>query len=208
VWLFEIIRHLSDHSVRKVDQPRYHIAMAHKFLTSYVADSIALFRHYKKMGEGAIAQVNDEHLCTTLDPEMNSIALIVKHMAGNMLSRWTNFLTTDGEKPDRNRDTEFEAPPATRDAILKMWEEGWACVFAALEPLSDADLSREVTIRGEPHSVMQAINRQIAHYSYHVGQIVFLAKHFQSEKWKSLSVPRKGSADFNQRVQRGEASQR
>jgi hypothetical protein len=182
--------------------------MAHKFLTSYLEDSIALFRHYKKMGEGAIAQVNDAHLCTTLDPEMNSIALIVKHMAGNMRSRWTYFLTTDGEKPDRNRDTEFEAPPATRDAILKMWEEGWACVFAALEPLSDADLSREVTIRGEPHSVMQAINRQIAHYSYHVGQIVFLAKHFQSEQWKSLSVPRKGSADFNQRVQRGEASQR
>jgi hypothetical protein len=183
-------------------------AMAHKFLTSYLEDSIALFRHYKKMGEGAIAQVNDAHLCTTLDPEMNSIALIVKHMAGNMRSRWTYFLTTDGEKPDRNRDTEFEAPPATRDAILKMWEEGWACVFAALEPLSDADLSREVTIRGESHSVMQAINRQIAHYSYHVGQIVFLAKHFQSEQWKSLSVPRKGSADFNQRVQRGEASQR
>jgi hypothetical protein len=183
-------------------------AMAHKFLTSYLEDSIALFRHYKKMGEGAIAQVNDAHLCTTLDPEMNSIALIVKHMAGNMRSRWTYFLTTDGEKPDRNRDTEFEAPPATRDAILKMWEEGWACVFAALESLSDADLSREVTIRGEPHSVMQAINRQIAHYSYHVGQIVFLAKHFQSEKWKSLSVPRKGSADFNQRVERGEASQR
>jgi hypothetical protein len=182
--------------------------MAHKFLTSYLEDSIALFRHYKKMGEGAIAQVNDAHLCTTLDPEMNSIALIVKHMAGNMRSRWTYFLTTDGEKPDRNRDAEFEAPPATRDAILKMWEEGWACVFAALEPLSDADLSREVTIRGEPHSVMQAINRQIAHYSYHVGQIVFLAKHFQSERWKSLSVPRKGSADFNQRVQRGEASQR
>jgi hypothetical protein len=183
-------------------------AMAHKFLTSYLEDSIALFRHYKKLGEGAIAQVSDEHLCTVLDPEMNSVALIVKHMAGNMRSRWIDFLTTDGEKPNRDRDTEFEAPPATRQAVLKLWEEGWAHVFAALEPLSDADLTREVTIRNEPHSVMQAINRQIAHYSYHVGQIVFLAKHFQAEKWKSLSVPRKGSADFNARVLRGEASQR
>ncbi len=183
-------------------------AMAHRFLTSYLEDSIALFRHYKKLGEGAIAQLSDEHLCTTLDPEMNSIALIVKHMAGNMRSRWIDFLTSDGEKPDRNRDTEFEAPPATREAILKMWEEGWAHVFAALEPLSEADLAREVTIRSEPHSVMQAINRQIAHYSYHIGQIVFLAKHFQAEKWKSLSVPRKASADFNARVLRGEASQR
>jgi|SRR5664280_1317442 len=183
-------------------------AMAHKFLTSYLEDSIALFRHYKKLGEGAIAQVSDEHLCTVLDPEMNSVALIVKHMAGNMRSRWTDFLTSDGEKPNRNRDTEFEAPPANREAVLKLWEEGWAHVFAALEPLSDADLTRKVTIRNEPHSVMQAINRQIAHYSYHVGQIVFLAKHFQAEKWKSLSVPRKGSADFNARVFRGEASQR
>jgi hypothetical protein len=183
-------------------------AMAHKFLTSYLEDSIALFRHYKKLGEGAIAQVSDEHLCTVLDPEMNSVALIVKHMAGNMRSRWTDFLTSDGEKPNRNRDTEFEAPPATREAVLKLWEEGWAHVFAALEPLSDADLTRKVTIRNEPHSVMQAINRQIAHYSYHVGQIVFLAKHFHAEKWKSLSVPRKGSADFNARVFRGEASQR
>ena len=183
-------------------------AMAHKFLTSYLEDSIALFRHYKKLGEGAIAQVSDEHLCTVLDPEMNSVALIVKHMAGNMRSRWIDFLTTDGEKPNRDRDTEFEAPPATREAVLKLWEEGWAHVFAALEPLSDADLTREVTIRNEPHSVMQAINRQIAHYSYHVGQIVFLAKHFQAEKRKSLSVPRKGSADFNARVLRGEASQR
>ena len=183
-------------------------AMAHKFLTSYVEDSIALFRHYKRLGDGAIAQVADEHLGTTLDPEMNSIALVVKHMSGNMRSRWINFLTTDGEKPDRNRDTEFEAPPSGREEIVTLWEQGWEYLFAALEPLSDADLTRQVTIRGEPHSVMQAINRQIAHYSYHVGQIVFLAKHFQAERWKSLTVPRKGSADFNERVRRGEASQR
>lgn len=177
-------------------------------MTSYVQDSIALFRHYKKLGEGAIAQVADEQLTATLDPEMNSIALIVKHMAGNMRSRWVNFLTSDGEKPDRNRDGEFEDAPNSRESVMKLWEQGWGYVFAALEPLSDADLTREVTIRGEPHSVMQAINRQIAHYSYHVGQIVFLAKHLQAEKWKSLSVPRKGSAEFNERVRRGEASQR
>jgi Protein of unknown function (DUF1572) len=182
--------------------------MAHRFMTSYLEDSIALFRHYKRLGEDAIAQVSDEHLCTVLDPEMNSLALIVKHMAGNMCSRWTNFLTTDGEKADRNRDSEFEAPPETREGLMMLWQQGWGCVFAALEPLTDADLAREVTIRGEPHSVMQAINRQIAHYSYHVGQIVFLAKHFQSEKWKSLTVPRKGSAEFNERVRKGEASQR
>lgn len=125
-----------------------------------------------------------------------------------MRSRWTNFFTTDGEKPDRNRDSEFEAPPETREQLMNLWEQGWRYLFAALEPLTDADLTREVTIRGEPHSVMQAINRQVAHYSYHVGQMVFLAKHFQSEKWKSLTIPRKGSAEFNERVRKEEASQR
>jgi len=182
--------------------------MAHELTKSYLQDSIALFRYYKKLGESAIAQVSDEHLTATLDPEMNSIALIVKHMAGNMRSRWTDFLTTDGEKPDRNRDGEFEAPPHTREEITAMWEKGWQALFSALEPLTEADLTRTVMIRHEPHSVMQAINRQIAHYSYHVGQIVFLAKHLQSENWKSLSVPRNRSNDFNEKVKRGEASQR
>lgn len=184
------------------------VGMAHQFSTSYLEDSIALLRYYKKLAEGAFAQVADEQLTVQLDPEMNSIALIVKHMAGNMRSRWTDFLTSDGEKPDRNRDSEFEAAPKTRAEIMELWQRGWALVFQALEPLQDGDLRREVKIRTEPHSVMQAINRQIAHYSYHVGQIVFLAKHFQSEKWKSLTVPRKGSADFNARVAKGEASQR
>jgi len=182
--------------------------MAHKFSTSYIEDSLSLFRYYKKLGEGAIEQVSDEQLFASLDPEMNSIAIIVKHIAGNMRSRWTDFLTSDGEKPDRNRDTEFEQPPATRAELLKLWNDGWDRVFAALEPLSDSDLERTVTIRGEPHSVMQAINRQIAHYSYHVGQTVFLAKHLNATGWKSLSVPRNKSADFNQRVRAGEASQR
>jgi hypothetical protein len=152
--------------------------------------------------------VTAEQLFATLDGEANSIAIIVKHISGNMRSRWTGFLTTDGEKPTRNRDSEFEEPPATRAALLAIWEEGWACFFSALQPLTDADLTRTVTIRGEAHSVMQAINRQLAHYPHHIGQIVLLAKHFCCDSWQTLSVPRKGSAEFNRRVAAGEASQR
>ena len=158
-----------------------------------------------------MAQCPDEGLFTKLDAESNSIALIVKHMAGNMRSRWTDFLTTDGEKPDRNRDTEFEDPPTTRAALLELWERGWKYVFDALQPLTDADLGRRVTIRTEPHSVMQAIHRQIAHYAHHVGQIVFLAKHLTAKatgKWDSLSVPRGKSAEINAKVASGEVSQR
>jgi len=129
-------------------------------------------------------------------------------MAGNMRSRWTDFLTSDGEKSTRNRDSEFEQPPATRADLLALWESGWTCLFAALEPLTEADLDRTVTIRGEAHSVMQAINRQLAHYPHHIGQIVLLAKHFARDQWQSLSVPRRGSAEFNRRVAAGEASQR
>lgn len=153
-------------------------------------------------------QVSDDQLQAVLDNEMNSIAVIIKHMVGNMRSRWTDFLSSDGEKPNRNRDCEFIEPPATRQQLLSLWEEGWQCVFSALEPLTDEDLTRQVTIRGEAHSVMQAINRQIAHYSYHCGQIVLLAKHFNHEKWRSLSVPRNRSGEYNQRVLAGEASQR
>jgi uncharacterized damage-inducible protein DinB len=182
--------------------------MALQFTTSYLDDVRPLFIHYKKAGEAAIAQAADADLTATLDPEMNSIAQIVKHMAGNMRSRWTGFPEADGEKPDRHRDTEFEAPPATRAELIAMWDAGWACMFAALDPLTDADLSRDTFIRGERHSVLQAINRQIAHYSYHVGQIVFLAKHLQSAKWTSLSVPRGGSAGFNADVAAGRKSQR
>jgi hypothetical protein len=182
--------------------------MAHKFSTSYVEDSLSLFHYYKKVAEGAMQQVSDEQLCTALDDEMNTIAVVVKHMAGNMRSRWTDFLTSDGEKADRNRDGEFVAPPITRDDLMRVWNEGWDKLFQALEPLTDSDLGRQVFIRGEPHSVMQAINRQIAHYSYHCGQIVFLAKHFEGSRWKSLSVPRNKSGEFNRRVLAGEASQR
>jgi hypothetical protein len=182
--------------------------MALEFTTSYLKDSLDLFRYYKKLAERAMEQVSDEQLFAALDGESNSIAIVVKHMAGNMRSRWTDFLTTDGEKPDRNRDSEFFAPPETRAALLALWEDGWKRVFDALEPLTDADLGRTVLIRGEAHSVMQAINRQIAHYANHVGQIVLLGKHYAGERWTSLSVPRTRSAEFNQRVSAGEASQR
>lgn len=182
--------------------------MAHEFSTSYLQDSLSLFRYYKKLTERAMEQVTDEQLFAALDGEMNCIAIIVKHLTGNMRSRWIDFLDSDGEKPDRKRDTEFENPPATRAELMKLWEQGWSCVFSALEPLSDADIDRTVMIRGEPHSVMQAINRQIAHYSYHCGQIVFLAKHLQSSKWKPLTVPRGKSEDFNQKVAAKELSQR
>jgi hypothetical protein len=182
--------------------------MALVFTTSYLEDSLALFAYYKKLAERAMAQVADEQLFTAIDPEANSIGIVVKHMAGNMRSRWTDFLSSDGEKPDRNRDQEFETPPATRAALLALWESGWACLFSALQPLTDADLARTVTIRGEKHSVMQAINRQLAHYPHHIGQIVLLAKHFAGDRWQSLSIPRRGSADFNARVAAGQASQR
>jgi hypothetical protein len=182
--------------------------MALKFTTSYPEDSLTLFRYYKKLAERAMEQVADEQLLTVLDGEANSIAIIVKHMAGNMRSRWMDFLTSDGEKPDRNRESEFEDPPATREALTKLWEQGWNYVFTAIEPLGQADMDRTITIRGEAHSVMQAINRQLGHYAYHCGQIVFLAKHLQHEGWKSLTIPRGKSADFNRRVGAGEASQR
>jgi hypothetical protein len=182
--------------------------MALKFTTSYIEDALAIFRQYKLLGERAISQVGDDQLFAALDDESNSIAIIVKHITGNMRSRWTDFLTTDGEKPSRDRDSEFVDPPRTREALLRDWEEGWACVFQAIEPLTDADLARTVTIRGEAHSVMQAINRQLAHYPMHVGQIIMLAKHYAGSKWQSLSVPRKGSAEYNRKVAAGEASQR
>ncbi|HXJ04731.1 MAG TPA: DUF1572 domain-containing protein [Candidatus Acidoferrum sp.] len=185
--------------------------MPHQLSTSYLQDSIGLFHYYKKLSERAMAQCPDDCLFVALDAESNSIAILVKHMSGNMRSRWRDFLTTDGEKPDRRRDTEFETPPTTRAELLELWERGWKYVFDALEPLTEADLARTVTIRTEPHSVMQAINRQIAHYAHHVGQILFLAKHLtftKTGRWESLSVPRGESADFSARVAAGEKSQR
>jgi Protein of unknown function (DUF1572) len=182
--------------------------MALKFTTSYVEDALAIFRQYKLLGERAMLQVSDAQLFASLDDESNSIAIIVKHITGNMRSRWTDFLTTDGEKPSRNRDGEFVDPTATREALIRDWEDGWACVFGAIEPLTDADLARTVTIRGEAHSVMQAINRQLSHYAMHVGQIILLAKHYAGERWQTLSVARNRSAEFNRKVVAGESSQR
>ena len=182
--------------------------MALKFTTSYIEDALAIFRQYKQLGERAMQQVSEEQLFVSLDDESNSIAIIVKHLTGNMRSRWTDFLTTDGEKPSRNRDGEFVDPPATREALMREWEEGWACVFGAIEPLTDADMGKTVTIRGEAHSVMQAINRQLAHYPQHIGQIVLLAKYHAGQRWQTLSVARNRSTEFNRKVSAGEASQR
>ena len=182
--------------------------MAHERTDSYLKDSVSLFQYYKRLGENALAQCPDNGLFATLDEENNSIAVVVKHMAGNMLSRWTDFLSSDGEKPSRNRDAEFEEPPKTRAEVLDLWDAGWKCMFTALEGLNDASMTQTVKIRGEEHSVMQAINRQVAHYSYHVGQIVMLAKHFAGANWKSLTIPKKKSAEFNADVATGKKSQR
>lgn len=172
--------------------------MNDQFLNDYQRDSLASFRGYKKLAERAINQLKDEELLIKLDEESNSVAVIMKHMAGNMISRWTDFLTSDGEKPDRNRDMEFVVSAnTTREELMSYWERGWQCLFSAVEPLTTEDFKRTVLIRNEGHSVVQAINRQITHYAYHVGQIVFLAKHIRSAEWKSLSVPRNRSAEFN-----------
>jgi hypothetical protein len=155
-----------------------------------------------------VQQISDEALFAALDAQANSIAVIVKHLAGNMRSRWTDFLTSDGEKPNRNRDSEFEVPPRTRAELLASWESSWTLLFDAITPLAESDLNRTVLIRKEAHSVMQAINRNLTHTAYHVGQIVFLAKHFSGAEWKSLSIARGKSSEFNFKVASGKLSQR
>jgi hypothetical protein len=163
----------------------------------WLADVLLQFRKTKQLADGALAQVSDADLFRALDAETNPIAIVMKHMSGNMRSRWTDFLTTDGEKPDRNRDGEFEiASWDTRESIMAAWENGWRCVFEAIGALTPADLEKTVAIRDEPHTVVQAIDRQLTHYSYHVGQIVLLARHFAGERWRSLSIPRGRSRDF------------
>jgi hypothetical protein len=154
----------------------------------------------KKYADKAIAQLADEQLWIKLDPEANSVAILLRHMAGNMRSRWTEFLTTDGEKPDRNRDQEFEDPAHDRARLSAEWEDGWKRLFDALTPLSDADLQRTVYINDKPHTVLKAIVRQLAHYAGHTHQIVLLAKHLKGAEWTSLSIPRGQSAEFNQRL--------
>ena len=157
-------------------------------------------RKIKKLADKAIAQLSDAELQVKIDEESNSVAIIMRHLAGNMRSRWTDFLTSDGEKPDRFRDREFEDRPLSRTELVAEWEDGWRRVFEALDPLTDADLERTVLIRSEPHSVYQAISRQVAHYAGHVYQILFLGKHLKGSAWTSLSVPRGQSEEFNRKM--------
>jgi hypothetical protein len=164
--------------------------------SGYLEEATQELQRLKSTADKAVAQVDAGDLFRALDSEGNSIALIMKHIAGNMRSRWTDFLTSDGEKPDRNRDSEFEEESETRTAIMASWEDGWSLLFRTLESLQPADLERTVYIRGEAHSVMQAIGRQMTHYASHVGQIAFLAKHFAGPRWKSLSIPRGKSKEF------------
>ena len=166
-------------------------------METYLSNAIWNFRYYKSLGEKAIAQLADDKLNVQLNDESNSIALIVKHLEGNMLSRWTDFLTTDGEKPSRQRDGEFEGGYDSRAELLAAWERGWMCLFDALESLTDADLNRTIFIRNEGLLVVEAINRQLAHYGYHVGQIVFLAKVLAVGEWKTLSIARRKSQSYN-----------
>jgi len=174
--------------------------MSGEFATAYLDEARRSFRGHKRLAEGAIAQVSDDQLFHQLDPEANSIAIVMKHIAGNQRSRFTDFLTTDGEKPNRRRDTEFEMPaPPSREELMRMWEEGWQLVFAAIESLRPEDFERTVTIRGEPHTMLQAINRQVAHYAYHVGQIVLLAKHLRGSEWKTLSIARGQSTEYEKK---------
>ena len=179
-----------------------------EFTTSYLKDATDVFRYYKQLGERAMAQTPDAELFATLDAQSNSIAIIVKHVSGNLRSRWTDFLTTDGEKPGRNRDSEFEMATDTRAELMAQWEAGWKCLFDTLTQLSDADLSTRVVIRTEAHSVTQAINRALAHTVYHVGQIVYLSKHFSGANWQALTIPRGKSAEFFADVAAGKKSQR
>jgi len=164
----------------------------------FLDDAMLQLRKLKAQADKAISQTSDEHFFATLDPEANSIALILKHMAGNMRSRWTDFLTTDGEKPDRDRDREFETSGAdTRASVTALWEDGWSRLFSAITPLSPADLSKMVQVRREAHTVLEAINRQMTHYAAHIGQIVLLAKHYAGADWQTLSIPRGKSKEFD-----------
>ena len=167
----------------------------------YLENVVGEFRGLKRLADRAAAQVSDEEFFRVIDPESNSLALIMKHMAGNMRSRWTDFLTTDGEKPDRRRDSEFLIEGEDRRIITEKWEAGWRTLFDALAPLKAEDLMRKVLIRREPHTVVEAVNRQLTHYGEHVGQIIFLAKHLKSSEWKTLSIPRGQSEAVNKKME-------
>lgn len=171
------------------------------FRALYIDEAFRSLRGHKRLADGAIEQLSDEQFFAIPGPESNSVAIIMKHLAGNMRSRFTDFLSTDGEKPDRNRDREFVMhADAKREEVLSAWEKNWQLVFETLNSLRPEDLERTVTIRGEPHSVLQAINRQMTHYAYHVGQIVFLAKQWKDTQWKTLSVPKGQSEQLNEKL--------
>jgi len=170
---------------------------------SYLETALREFARLKQLGEGAFTQLDDGQLFHVSSEVGNSVAILMKHMSGNMLSRWRDFLTTDGEKSDRNRDTEFEIYPAdTRPVLFARWESGWQCLFDALAPLTDENLSRSVTIRGEPHTVLEAIQRQLSHYAYHTGQIVQLSRDWTGTGWKTLSIAKGASQGFNEAPRR------
>jgi hypothetical protein len=171
--------------------------MSESIIANFHADAVQSFRNYKTMAERAMEQVSDEEFFAAIDQEANSIAVIVKHLAGNLVSRWSDFLTTDGEKPTRDRDAEFEIRDDSREALMEFWEQGWKTLFDNIEPLTIEDFSKTVTIRGQVHTIVEAFNRQLSHYAYHIGQIVLLAKHFKSTEWKTLSIPKNRSAEFN-----------
>jgi len=165
--------------------------------SSYLDEVRRQMRGHKRMAEAAMAQLDDKSFFATIDAESNSVAVLAKHIAGNARSRFTDFLTTDGEKADRYRDREFEISTTTsRGEVMRWWEEAWATIFGTLDTLKAEDVTRTITIRQEPHSVMQALNRALAHYAQHIGQIVFLAKHLHSTEWKTLSIPRGKSEEF------------
>jgi len=166
-------------------------------IDSTLKNTISVFEYYKSLGEKAMAQITDEALFHMPDEKSNSISVIVKHLHGNMLSRWTDFLTTDGEKEWRDRDSEFEETIETRDEVMKQWNEGWACVFSALNTLHPEDFDKTVYIRNMGQTVLEAIMRQMAHYAYHIGQIVYLARLFNEGDWKTLTIPKGGSAAYN-----------
>ena len=177
--------------------------MTDKLAEHYLEDAEKIFRTQKRLADGAAAQVSDEEFFRVIDAESNSIALIMKHMAGNLHSRWTNFLTSDGEKPDRHRDSEFVVEGEDRATILARWEAGWRTLFETLASLKGVDPLRTVPIRGEPHTIVMAVNRQLSHYGQHTGQIVFLAKHLKSSEWRTLSIARGRSEDFNRKMDEG-----
>lgn len=172
--------------------------MSEQILQNVLDESIQTFRNYKKLAEKAMTQVSDEEFFKVIDDEANSIAIIAKHIGGNLRSRWTEFLTTDGEKSDRDRDAEFtESENDTRESLMESWENGWAALFGSMEALQTEDLGQTVQIRGESFTVFRAISRSLTHTVYHVGEIVFLAKYLRSGEWQNLSIPKNKSAEFN-----------